>query len=525
MTDDDDDEEKNKKEDKESGGGFFLIAFFVFLGSLVFKFPKTMIPLLLILFLGFICIASDDEYMEDSESEESTKVQSSEKHKLGAKFDDKLYAKTPVYEPLADGYGNRIPSEVSLLKYAPSRKNQGEQGSCTGWAVSYAARTILEAQATGKSPNEIAFSPSYLFNQKTDSKCEGAYPVDLLEALKKQGNLQYSEFPYDESSCRKKPTSDQKEKAKEFRIDGYQRLTEENQKYETDLNSIKDYLSQGSPVVVSMEVGGSFLKHSGTVWIPTQSDYLSLKKYKKTYDEGDWGGHAMTAIGYDDQKEGGAIEIMNSWGERWGKQGTFWLRYVDINKFIREAYALNPPKPFRKDGVAKYSFGLIENSSKEYIQLTKVNDGHYKTKVPIQIGTRFKVAVKNERPIYIYIFGKETDGSSYILFPYNENHSPYCGTTGTRVFPRKQSLEADDKGSEDSIVVVLAKKELNFRTINSQINRNQKKSFVLKFKSVFGNKLSSKSEYNDGGEKIELTSEETDLDTVDLIQIDFKKMK
>ena len=36
-----------------------------------------------------------------------------------------------------------------------------------------------------------------------------------------------------------------------------------------------------------------------------------------------------------------------------------------------------------------------------------------------------------------------------VLFPYTEKHSPYCGTTGTRVFPRKQSLTADDVGTRD----------------------------------------------------------------------------
>ena len=31
--------------------------------------------------------------------------------------------------------------------------------------------------------------------------------------------------------------------------------------------------------------------------------------------------HAMTIIGYDDNKYGGAFEVMNSWGEAFGNKG------------------------------------------------------------------------------------------------------------------------------------------------------------------------------------------------------------
>lgn len=520
MTDDD---KEPEEESKSGGSSFFLIAIFVFLGGLLFKYPKVMIPILAIGLLGLICIGSlsDDS---DTEDESSTESVSDGPHKLGAKFDTERYDRAPVYEPLSNEYGNEMPTEVSLLKYAPKRQSQGEQGSCTGWAVSYAARTILHAKATGEDPNKVSFSPAYLFNQNTDKNCDGAYPVDLLDDLKKQGTLQFSEFPYNENSCRNKPTSEQKEKAKEFRIEGYQRLTEDGEKYETDIDSVKQYLSQGSPVIISMEVGGTFLDLNKSVWLPTDADYKAVKRYKKGKDDsGDWGGHAMTAIGYDDNKNGGAIQIMNSWGESFGNKGIFWLRYEDFNQFVREAYAFYPPKTFEPNETFSYRLGLIDNATKEFIQLKQVTSNLYQTKKPIKIGSRFKVSVKNQKPIYLYIFGQETDGSSYVLFPYTDKHSPYCGTSGVRVFPKKQSLEVDSVGKKDRIVIVFSKKQLDYKSLNAQANRSKSNSYLEKFQSVFQTKVSKSSQFSEGGETIELVSTDHDPETVDFVVIEFDK--
>ena len=38
----------------------------------------------------------------------------------------------------------------------------------------------------------------------------------------------------------------------------------------------------------------------------------------------------MCVIGYDDYFEGGAFQVMNSWGKEWGEDGLFWMRYNDF---------------------------------------------------------------------------------------------------------------------------------------------------------------------------------------------------
>lgn len=88
-----------------------------------------------------------------------------------------------------------------------------------------------------------------------------------------------------------------------------------------------------------------------------------------------FGGHAMCVIGYDDNLEGGAFQIMNSWGPEWGENGLGYVRYNDFMKFAKEAHGLYPMGSSEKPSSNKLNlkFGLINNSDGSNIQLkTKV---------------------------------------------------------------------------------------------------------------------------------------------------------
>jgi len=66
-------------------------------------------------------------------------------------------------------------------------------------------------------------------------------------------------------------------------------------------------------------VYNSFYRLKGTNSVYNSAD--------KTCDPSNACGHAVTIVGYDDDKYGGALKILNSWGTQWGDNGYFWLPY------------------------------------------------------------------------------------------------------------------------------------------------------------------------------------------------------
>ena len=187
----------------------------------------------------------------------------------------------------------------------------------------------------------------------------------------------------------------------------------------------------------------------------------------------------MCVIGYDDRKFGGAFQIMNSWGPEWGKDGIGWVRYADFRDYVREAYGINklPKRGAMANVPLECNIGLVRNDDKQYIPLRVGAGNVFETMSPIQKGTRFKMEIKNSTECFIYIFGQETDGSSYVLFPYTPKHSPYCGITGYRLFPKAQSMMADTIGNRDLIAIVVSTDSLDYQQVNGAINSSRQSSY------------------------------------------------
>ena len=118
-------------------------------------------------------------------------------------------------------------------------------------------------------------------------------------------------------------------------------------------------------------------------WIPTRSDY-GLRGFS---------GHAMCVTGYDDNKNGGAFEIMNSWGNDWGNNGVAWVRYPDFEHFVKEAYGLYPMGSSKQYDPNKLGveFGLYKPATESTISLAKEGDNYFRTIAPIRKGDNFKL--------------------------------------------------------------------------------------------------------------------------------------
>lgn len=465
---------KNNNDPRRSGGANALLRWLPLILLFVFKKPKLLIPILLIGGIWYFFLGGQ-EMLSGGYTDPNA-----DQFFFGATLSEEEYDKAQVFEPLSYGsnVGQRLPASVSLQQYAPPRLQQGRQGSCVGWASAYAARTILEAKETGQDPQQIAFSPAYLYNQIALQGCQGAYMRDAMEAMQQNGAVPFQQFRYDERSCSREPGGNLIQLGRQFRIKGFTRLTTGANNYQPDITGIKQHLAQGAPVVIGMQVGGTFMSRmvSQKVWRPTQRD-RSLYGFS---------GHAMCVIGYDDNLEGGAFQIMNSWGPQWGDRGIAWVRYPDFQGFVKEAYGIYPTTSSNQPTARKMAveFGLLDNESQSIIALQQVGDYLFQTVRPISKSDKFKVLVANTVECYIYVFGQESDGSSSVLFPYTSKHSPYCGITGTRLFPKDYSMTPDDVGNQDYIAVVVSKEPLQYDVLNSRMNNSRQRSYAGKLREA-----------------------------------------
>lgn len=398
----------------------------------------------------------------------------------GYSFNPNEFKKANVYEGLADdNTKNPLPESVSLLRFAPDRLNQGQQGSCVAWSSTYAARTIVEAASTNQPGNNTAYSPAFVYNQIGLEGCQGAYIQNAMELMSNKGVVAFNDFPYSDQDCSRQPNSVLLNKAAQNKLHGFTRLTDGESTEGINVRAVKEHLAKDAPVVIGMMVGGSFMQGmmGKEMWAPTDEDRSQMG----------FGGHAMCVIGYDDRKQ--AFQIMNSWGPEWGVNGIGWVRYADFKEFVREAYGVDPmPKRGAATNISfEAAIGLVKTDDKQYIPLHLKAGNIFETVNTVAPGTKFKMEIKNSTECYVYIFGQETDGSSYTLFPYPSKEdatktafSPYCGITGYRLFPKGKNLVPDNVGNKDVFAVVVTKEAIDWYTVNNAITQSTGSDYAAK---------------------------------------------
>lgn len=488
---DDDPNDQDDYQDNSSGGrgnsgggGSNLIAFLPLLLSL-FKGGKGMLVLIVIAVGGYFLFSKGGCSQVLTDSAKNLFSQS------GYNFSPAEFSKAKVYEGLEDdNTKNPLPEMVSLAAFAPQRMNQGKQGSCVAWSSAYAARTVLEAASSRTAPDQTAYSPAFLYNNIALDDCQGSYIQRAMEFMQTRGSVKMENFRYDENDCSRQANNVLIQEASTNKIHGFHRLTESDGVNGINIRAVKEHLAKDAPVVIGMMVGGTFMQEmmGQKVWHPSSQDRQQMG----------FGGHAMCVIGYDDRIEGGAFQIMNSWGPEWGQNGLAYVRYGDFKEFVREAYGLDPlPKKGAALNVAfECNVGLINNDTKQNIALKSTVGNVFKTVQPIKKGSKFKMEIKNAVECYIYIFTPTVEGKSFVLFPYKPIHSAYCGITGYRLFPRKESIQADEIGDKEIMAIVVSKKELDYNSINNAINASAETNYAAKVNEVLASQLVKNVQFN-----------------------------
>jgi C1A family cysteine protease len=487
------------------GGGGGLIQFLPMLLGLFGRNPKMLILVAVVGGIIYMMGGKGCSSVTDPSQANSSAFST------GADFDIKKYAATEIYEPLSNNKSNPLPERISLEKFAPNRKNQGQQGSCVAWASAYAARSIMQARESGADPNQSTFSPSFLYNQIALEGCQGSYLNEALKVMQTKGLAPFNDMPYTDQDCSAKPSQFQLQKASDYKIDGYQRLTGgRNGEDATKVNmvAIKQNIAQGAPVVIGMMVGGTFMQNmmGQEMWQSTDGDRQMSG----------FGGHAMCVIGYDDYKFAqnmGGFQIMNSWGTEWGKNGMGWVSYDDFEYFAKEAYGVYPMGDAAaiKTSILNAQLGVVAKANGENIALQQTSNFNFTTARKLNKNEEFKLEVVNNIECYVYVFGMETDGSTYRLFPYTEKHSPFCGITGRRLFPRDYSMYPDEVGNADYFAIIVSKTALDYDEFDKKLDSAPGATYGQKVASVVG---SMNGVQMQAGKNISLTA---DLNSVNMI--------
>lgn len=234
-----------------------------------------------------------------------------------------------------------MPKAYSLKKYTPMVYPQ-VGATCVAHSFS-TARTILAAKSLGWTDKQkitgLYFSPYYIYFRnkfKEDVNCN--YGLNVEETAKdvlEHGfapivDVEYPNYyPFTgQALCIEKtgteyPPSmqDDETAASNYKIDEIYTVT--------TLQQLKTALSKGMPVAVILFPPTSFTNAKTDLWTS-----LPAENMDKTVMA-----HAVLAIGYDDTKYGGCIEIMNSWGDTWGNKGFISVKYKDYTKFFVGGYA------------------------------------------------------------------------------------------------------------------------------------------------------------------------------------------
>lgn len=399
---------------------------------------------------------------------------------------DQNYETMPLKAPLTRSYYEGAPPASSLKQYAPIPASQGSYGTCTGWAVAYTARTIIEAKKRRWNDKytitQNAFSATFQYRQVSNaSNCWGAFTSHVVESLKTKGSLPKKDF-YVSSGTNLCPgiplASSNFSKARQYKIEEYTTLWSDQKGYDYGkVGKVKSSLAEGNPVVISMICPASFRSIGASgLWTPTESpdDDTSGQPH---------GRHALCVIGYDNNKFGGAFEIQNSWSTGWGNNGYCWVKYRDFASFAYQAYEIIQfPTPPPREPYLAGSLRLYDLDDKKDLEVkladrtrnwnVRGGGNHtYKVVPNLLSGSKMRMYLKSEQAAYVYMLGTgEVDQSVLTLFPV-DNISPALSYTYSEIaLPSEEHyFEMDNTTGKNYIIAIFSKAKLDIEELRNKV--------------------------------------------------------
>ena len=237
---------------------------------------------------------------------------------------EKLFHKSKALSPPKAG----IKKSVDLTLWCSSIEDQGSLGSCTANAgvglIEYYERRAFKEH----------LDAARIFLYKVTRKLlhwtgdTGAWLRTTMKAMVLFGIPPEEYYPYDISKYDDEPGAFCYAFAQNFQSIKYYRLDRANVSPDQLLVSIKNFLAAGFPCMFGFTVY-NFGNEKGEFEFPGPNDPVQ-------------GGHAVVAVGYDDNrkigKDKGALKVRNSWGTAWGEAGYGWLPYAYVEAGLADDF-------------------------------------------------------------------------------------------------------------------------------------------------------------------------------------------
>ena len=232
---------------------------------------------------------------------------------------------------LAEPNGQVLPVSADLRAWCSPVENQGDLGSCTAHA-GVGVVEYFQRRAFGKHVDA-----SRLFLYKTTRNLlkqggdTGAFLRSTMAAMVLFGVPPEEYWPYNAKKFDFEPPAFCYAFAQNYQTIQYLRLDPPDIKKDELLKTIKTYLAAGIPSIFGFTVYNSInsVGSDGLIPFPVARERVI-------------GGHAIAAVGYDDNlkaprtSSAGCLLIRNSWGEEWGNKGYGWLPYDYVLKGLAE---------------------------------------------------------------------------------------------------------------------------------------------------------------------------------------------
>ncbi len=224
------------------------------------------------------------------------------------------------------------PLSVDLRQWCSPVENQGSLGSCTANA-GVGMLEYYERRTTGK---HIDGSRLFLYKVTRELQGikgdDGAELRDVMKAMVLFGVPPEKYWPYHVTKFNDEPSSFCYAFAQSYQAIKYYRLDPAGTSPTATLAAIKKNLAAALPAMFGFSVYSSIPPlgdGKGEIPFPERGDSLE-------------GGHAVLAVGYDDNKKvgknKGALLIRNSWGVDWGDKGYGWLPYAYVEAGLADDF-------------------------------------------------------------------------------------------------------------------------------------------------------------------------------------------